>query len=304
MARQRDDHARIDAAGQIRADRHIRPQPLFDRVQQHLLEVIDQPARIVAALLVARVWKIHFPISALGDRGRRAAVVRGSDLQIMTRRQELHAFEAGDRSGQCGERKDLIDAAQIGPGRHHARGEQRLDFRCEEKAVALPRPVERRDAEAVAPELELALALVPKRDRKLPAEPLPHLHRMLLPHVRNDLGVAMGDQPMAAARQLGAPFEVIEKLAIEHDRDAPVFVGHGLLAIRQADDAQPPRSQRDAGTIQKAFLVRAAMHDGTRHFFDDALGNAAHGLSLKLGACPPGALFCEDVHSKNGDDKK
>ena len=92
----------------------------------------------------------------------------------MARRQELHAFETGARPRHGGEGEDVIDPAPVRPRRDHAGSEQAFDFGGEEQPVALPRPEKRRDPEAVAPELELALSLIPQRDGKLPAQPLPH----------------------------------------------------------------------------------------------------------------------------------
>ena len=69
--------------------------------------------------------------------------------------------------------------------------------------------------------------------------------------------------------QLFAPLDVVEQLAIEDHEDVAVFVGHRLLAIRQADNAQPARSQGDAGSLEETLLVRTAMHDGARHPLHD-----------------------------------
>ena len=95
----------------------------------------------------------------------------------------------------------------------------------------------------------------------------------LFPKVRNDFRVAMGVQAMPARCQLRALLEVIEQLAVEDHEDAPVLVGHRLLAVRQADDAEPPRGQCQPGPMEKALLVRAAMHQRSRHPFDHALGH-------------------------------
>ena len=144
--------------------------------------------------------------------------------------------------------------APIRSRRHHAGGEQRLDLRGEEQPVALPRPVERADAEAVAPEHQASLAFVPQRDGKLPAQPLEHSPLMLLPQVRNDFRVAVFDQPMPARLQLRPLFEVVEKLAVEDHDDVALLVGHRLLAIGEADDAQPARGQRDSGSKMRSPL--------------------------------------------------
>ena len=74
---------------------------------------------------------------------------------------------------------------------------------------------------------------------------------MLFPKMRNDLRVAVRDQAMPARFQLRALLEIIEQLAVEDHEDAPVLIGDRLLAIRQADDAQPARRQRQPGPMRK-----------------------------------------------------
>jgi hypothetical protein len=71
--------------------------------------------------------------------------------------------------------------------------------------------------------------------------------------------------------QFRAFLRVIEELAIEHCRHAPVFVGDRLLPIRQADNTKPPRSQSDARPPKVPFLIGAAVKYCPRHLLDDPL---------------------------------
>jgi hypothetical protein len=66
---------------------------------------------------------------------------------------------------------------------------------------------------------------------------------------------------------------VVKQLAVEDHDDAPVLVGDRLLAIREANDAQAARSQRDPRLKKEALFVRAAMHNGPRHPPHDFLRN-------------------------------
>lgn len=159
----------------------------------------------------------------------------------------------------------MVDAPAVRPRRHHAGCQQGFDLGGEQQPVALPRPVERADPEPVAPEQQASPALVPQRDGKLPAQPLEHAPLMLLPKVRDDFRVAVLHQPMPARFQLRPFFEVVKQLTIEDHDDTRLLIGHRLLAIREADDAQPARGQRDSRLKKEAFFVRAAMHYGTRH---------------------------------------
>jgi hypothetical protein len=97
----------------------------------------------------------------------------------------------------------------------------------------------------------------------------------LLPEVGDDLRVAVGDEVMSAPRQLDASLDVIEQLAVENDKNAPVFIGDGLLAIGKADDAESSGGQGKTGAMKEALFVRTAMHESVGHALDDALGHRA-----------------------------
>ena len=66
---------------------------------------------------------------------------------------------------------------------------------------------------------------------------------------------------------------MIEQLAVEDHKDAPVFVGDRLLAIGKSDDAESPGGEGHARPMKEALFVRAAMHQRLRHAINDAFGN-------------------------------
>jgi hypothetical protein len=57
--------------------------------------------------------------------------------------------------------------------------------------------------------------------------------------MRDDFRVAVLHEAMPAGFQLRALFEMVKQFAIEDRDDLPILIGHGLLAIREADNAQP-----------------------------------------------------------------
>jgi hypothetical protein len=81
----------------------------------------------------------------------------------------------------------------------------------------------------------------------------------------------MLDQAMPAPFQLCPFFEVVKQLAIKDHDDVFIFIGHGLLAVREADDAQSARGQRDARLKKESLFIRAAMHQSPRHSPHDIL---------------------------------
>src|SRR5215813_11505772 len=83
--------------------------------------------------------------------------------------------------------------------------------------------------------------------------------------MRQEFGVAMAAERVALDHQVGAHLRIIEQLAVEDDGDAAVLVALGLLAIEQADDAEPAIGELQSGPLEEAVLVRAAMEHGPRH---------------------------------------
>jgi hypothetical protein len=65
--------------------------------------------------------------------------------------------------------------------------------------------------------------------------------------VRNDFGVAVGDESMSTRLEIASLLDVIEQFAVENDRYALVFIRDRLLAIRQPDDMSRRARSRDAG---------------------------------------------------------
>src|SRR5690349_2429682 len=131
----------------------------------------------------------------------------------MARRQKLNPFETGPRSGEGGKGKDVIEALAIRPRWDHAGGEEPFYFRSEKKPVALPTPIERRDAKTIATEVKLALSFVPQRNRELPVQFSPRCFALLLPGMGDDLGIAMGEEAMTPAGELFAALDVVEEFA-------------------------------------------------------------------------------------------
>jgi hypothetical protein len=60
---------------------------------------------------------------------------------------------------------------------------------------------------------------------------------MIFPQMRDDFGIAVGDEPVSSLFQLFSPLDVIEQFAVEDYEGAAVFVGDGLLAVGEADNA-------------------------------------------------------------------
>src|SRR5262249_50211792 len=83
---------------------------------------------------------------------RRLARPAALHANVMTGRQQLDAGKTRDRTRLGEEREKVVDTAQVRPRLDQAESEQRLDLRGEQQPIALPRPEQRTDAEAIAAE--------------------------------------------------------------------------------------------------------------------------------------------------------
>src|SRR5882762_5048699 len=90
----------------------------------------------------------------------------------------------------------------------------------------------------------------------------------------DDLGVAVCDELVSARLELLSSLDVIKQFAVENYGDAAVFVEDRLLPISQSDNAQPPCSQGESGTNQKAFFVGATMQQRPSHSLNSPFGYA------------------------------
>ena len=160
-----------------------------------------------------------------------------------------------------------------GPGRHHPRGQEPLDLRGEEEPIALSRPEKRADAEPVPGQDQAALTTIPKGQGELAAQVFEHRLAVVFPQVGDQLRVAVGAEPVPLALQLGLALGIVEQLAVEDDGDGSVFVEDRLLAVGQADDAEPPRRQPNARLDKPAFLVRPPVIQGLGHRLKGRLWN-------------------------------
>jgi acyl transferase domain-containing protein/NADPH:quinone reductase-like Zn-dependent oxidoreductase/acyl carrier protein len=187
---------------------------------------------------------------------------------------ELDALEAGDGAWERGESEDMIEATSVWASGDHAGGEEGFDFGGEEEPIALARPVDRADSEAIAGEKERAGGFVPEGDGKLSAEAFEHPELVFFPEVGNDFGIAGFFEVMPAFFEIAALLEMIEEFTIEDRRDTGGFVGHGLLSIGEADDAQSAGSEPEALAEKVAFFVGATMTDCRGHSPERFFGNS------------------------------
>ena len=182
---------RIDAAGEIADHGHVGPEPDLDRAAERRLELIDQGCRVGSIVFIAPIGEVEVPIAPLDGLGGTAVAAEG-DPQIVPRQDRLHAFEHGAARAERKEREQVIEAADVGRRRHGAGGEQRLDLGAEIDEVALPRPVERADADAIAREEHDPLGEIEQREGELALQMREQILAVLLVEMHDQLAIAAG----------------------------------------------------------------------------------------------------------------
>src|ERR1700722_16110403 len=102
-------------------------------------------------------------------------------------------------------------------------------------------------------------ALVPQSEGKLAAQALEHPFLSLLPKVRDNFRIAVGDQAMTSRFQLCTFLRIAEELSVSDPRATPILVGGGLLSIGQSDNIEPARTENNSGPPEISLFVRPAM---------------------------------------------
>jgi hypothetical protein len=73
--------------------------------------------------------------------------------------------------------------------------------------------------------------------------------------VRDQPGVGVGSEAVAAVGQFGAGFRKVVQLTVEDDLHALVFVGKWLASVGEANDTEAAASKAQAGPAEKTVIV-------------------------------------------------
>ena len=277
----RGGHRRIDAAAQIRGDRHVRPQPQPGRVGQQVTQLL----RVLVLRLIRIVVRVEIEIPVLTDAN---GAVLPHDHRVPGR-QLMHAGERRARRQRHPEGEDLCERLMVEIARHALVCEERLDLGRKQQRVAGARVEQRPDADAIARQKQPPLACIPDGERPLSVEPLDALLPPRVVGVQEDFGVGACGEPVSQRRQFLAKLEVVEDLAVECDRQPPAGGEHRLRAAFDVDDAQTRVSERHRAVAVDGARVGAPVTERGNHLGHSAdvrgtvvevndSGNSAHGL--------------------------
>ncbi len=251
-----DDDARVDAAREQRAQRHVGDQAAADG----RFDALADEREPVALALRPELLELRVPLKA------NRAVLRDEHVP---RRQLLDALETRPARDVL-EREVRVDRDRVDLTRHPRQAQQRLQLGGErERAVRELRPQERLLADSVASEHEAFARLIPERDREHPRQVLGEPRPVLLVQVRDDGRVAGAADLVPAPGEVLAELEEVVDLAVEDRDDVPRLVLDGLAAGDEVDDLQAPVAEHAASIGVDRALVRAAMDERGVHPLDD-----------------------------------
>ena len=254
LGHQGDDQARVEPAAQHRAEWDVAHQAQAHR----FLEARDQLlGELVLRRLEVRLRHRVRPVALEAQTTR-------VDDQPLARHQLANAGQRRERSRDEAEGHVGVDRLVVELGLDDAARQHALQLRGEDDAVAGLGVVERLDAEPVARDHEAPLAPVPDRHPELAANALRERQADLLVEVRQDLGVAVAREAVAA-EELAADVLVVVELAVLDGPDGGVLVADRLVAAFHVDDAEPPDAERDSGLEVRAAVVRPAVRHGIGH---------------------------------------
>ena len=144
----------------------------------------------------------------------------------------------------------------------------------------MQRVVQRLLAHPIARQQKNLPRLVIQCNGKHAAQFLHAVRSHFLVEVKNDLGVRMGIEAVAAAFELPAQLRKVIDFTVENDPEALVFVVNGLLAARNVNDTESAHSQAGWAVRVDAFIVRTTVNDSLAHSADlgriDRLACAPH----------------------------
>jgi hypothetical protein len=129
-----------------------------------------------------------------------------------------------------------------------------------------------------------------QRKGEFTAEVINEVFPIFFIQVNDDLGIRVRGEPMSTTFEISADVSEAVNLAVQGDPDGLVFVGDGLVAIRNINNGQPEVDERYGalGSDVEAPTVGPSMGEDRRHGTDGAqidlspslkcnlTGNAAH----------------------------
>jgi hypothetical protein len=163
----------------------------------------------------------------------------------VTGRQCLNALKGRAARTERKECKEVIESPWIGLWPDGAGVDEGLNLRSEEDEVALARPKQGADANAIPREDDFATREVNQRKGKLTFEIGKQVLTVLLIEMDNDFAVTMRAKHMPLGLEVRPALGKVEQLSVADNRDTAIFVQDRLLTVLKAHDAQSAMRKTD-----------------------------------------------------------
>ena len=250
----RDNRARVNPTAEECAQGHIADELHFHGFEELRADLLDPLCLAVLFGLAER----HIPIFAVFD----AALLHD---QIVAREQLLDSFDEAERSGHVPEGKVFFQGGEVQAPRHVAELEDGLHLGGEEKPTGLAADVQWLFADAVAAQDEPFAVCVPQSESKHPAQPAEEIESLFLVEVNNDLGVRSCAEAVPFGFELLTKGREVIDFAVQDNPQGFVFIGDGLMAARNVNDAEAAYAEADAAPDVVTKVVWAAVLDDATH---------------------------------------
>ena len=231
LCQQADDEAGIHPTGQQHPDRYIGDHAALHGNAQGIKHLIA-PVRRREPSVFGPPNILRRPVEAvaMGAVGFKYAQGR--------RRQFAHALQDGVRRWHHSvEGHVVVQGDRSDRGVHVSARQQRRQAGGEPQPLALFRQIQRLDAEPVAPHHHTAAVALMDDEGEHAVEAVDAGLAPGMPRLEEHLAVAVGEEAIAHALQLGAQFGIVIDAAVEDHHQAEVGIDHRLLGlVAEVDD--------------------------------------------------------------------
>src|SRR5262249_52503942 len=184
--------------------------------------------------------------------------------------QLLHSVEDRVRRRHIFEREITRERSEVQPGRAARVLEEGLELGAEKERVSDFGVIQRLLPEPVARKHELALPLVPERERKHPVQALDACLSVLLVKVDDHFRIRAGRESVAAGFEISSKLPEVVDLAVEDELHRSIFVRDRLITRLEIDDGQAPEAEPYADAIvllaeKESVVVRPAVAQNCSH---------------------------------------
>lgn len=160
-------------------------------------------------------------------------------------------------------------------------GEERLNLGGKGEQTPVPVVIKGPDAEPVARGKKGPGVLVPNGEGEHAAEPGQARGPELFVGVEDGLGIAVGLVSVTGAFEFRAEVGMVEDLAVVGNPQATIFIGHGLLAGGEVDDAETAMAEVQTIIREEPKFIGSPVRDLGSHPFQDRASSGSAGASKK-----------------------